>query len=106
MKVDIANGQIVIDPEITKLKNDQKLQLGFWRFKRNDDVLVSSDIEVLGKTLAYLDDEKLSFSLSDSAKVYLREKSDAHEVHTGLVSAAMDFKEGKFGKEDFRDFSN
>lgn len=104
MKVDIDGEQLIVDPEDTELRNDQKLQLGFW-FKRMNGQFISSNLTVLNKTLDYLDSEGIKYNLGEDANSHILGRATAAKAHRGLLNDAMGFKEGKFDKSKFDAFS-
>ncbi|MGI0058285.1 MAG: DEAD/DEAH box helicase [Nitrosotalea sp.] len=105
MLVDVEEGHIKIDPGQTALKTDQKLQLGFWNFRKVQNDFVSGEIKQLGEVIEYLKKENISFNLSDSVQKYLYETQNTEKMHTLLTTAAMNFKKGKFDKSDFNEFT-
>jgi hypothetical protein len=68
MWVDVEDGHITIDPGVTTLKNDQKLQLGFWNFKKRQNSFVSDNLKQLDKVIDYLKKEQVDFNLTNSAQ--------------------------------------
>jgi SNF2 family DNA or RNA helicase len=106
MKINLADNNILIEPGETSLKNDQKLQLGFWKFKKSDSGYLSDNLSLLPVVINYFNNESIVFSLSDSINAVLNEQSTAHQEHTELMKEAFDFKEGKYSKDDFSDFTN
>ncbi len=105
MKIDIDGDRLIIIPGDTQLRNDQKLQLGFWGFKRTNERLVSSDITTLNNALDYLNNEGIDYRLSEDAKSHIQVKASAAKEHLSLLSNAFYFKEGKFDKPKFNEFS-
>lgn len=106
MKLDIANDQVLLELGSTRLKNDQKLQLGFWNFKKTGDVFISKDLGVLPKVIRYLENEHLKFSLSERITVHLSQENEATQAHEDLLKVALGFKDGNYEKKAFTDFTD
>src|SRR5690554_3271165 len=105
MRVDVENGRITIDPEEVTLKNDQKLQLGFWNFKKQHNGFISNDIRNLDKVIDYLKKEKVDFNLSKTAQEHIKQTFESEKQIASKTESALHFKEGKFNKSDLSNFS-
>jgi hypothetical protein len=106
MWVDVEDGHITIDPGVTTLKNDQKLQLGFWNFKKRQNSFVSDNLKQLDKVIDYLKKEQVDFNLTNSAQNYINLTSEFIKQLADRTESALRFKEGKFNKPDFDSFND
>ena len=106
MTIDFVNNTLLLKD--TSLKSNQISQLNFWGLKSVDkNVFEFSGNEaerVLLKVIAYLQKQKIKFSLSKSCQTMINSIAEKTGEFQIIKRLGQDFKNGIFSKKQFKEF--
>lgn len=108
MILDYSDGKLSINNIDDSLKPRHKSQLNHWGFLQFDNknklVLANHSDNILPKLINYFKKNSIEFDLSPSCGKLLNEVHEKSNNFQSLLQTAMDFKDGKFDKNEFKKY--